>query len=261
LEDVSQPARLSRETALGSGLVVCCCFPIRSGVMIAAGITWLVLVIVTIDRARGNHFDGFFRHVAGGYARYGHLANGIIDAIGILFSLAGFMGCYFIQKSMVKAYFRWQVVRVIVWFAVGVNSLLLLMDCESWVNSVDEMKGRYEWNEAMFQTALSGNCAAERKSFYITTLIALVLFIYITYMTQRFLEMIDLYPKYLLQLDKDLGPNAFVSISKNERTPFTSQAMPSYTLPRQANAPLAMYNKPGTIGMPSVAVPSFGRRW
>jgi len=222
--------------------------------------TWVGVVIATIDRMRGNAFEDGLRHYIGGYTRYGHLANGVIDGFGTIFALAGVMGCYYLQRSMVRAYFWWQVARVIVWFVVGINSLLLLLQCEKWVNNVEAMEERYEWNEPAFEIALAGECPRERRSFYFWCTITLLAFIYITYMTQRFLESMDLYPKYLLRLNKDLSSGIFVSHCVEERLPFNQPhgPPPSYTLAQPANARFPSYNQPPVPGAPA---PVFGRRW
>mmetsp|Transcript_20164 Transcript_20164/g.36517 ORF Transcript_20164/g.36517 Transcript_20164/m.36517 type:complete len:264 (+) Transcript_20164:85-876(+) len=260
LEDVSMPPRLSRDTAIGTGLAMCCCFPIRLGVLVCALATWVGVVVATIDRMRGNAFNEGLRHYIGGYTRYGHLANGVVDGFGTIFALAGVMGTYFLQRSMIRAYFWWQVARAIVWFAVGINSLLLLRKCEMWVNNVDAMEERYEWNEPAFEIALAGECPRERTTFYVLCTLTLVAFMYVTYMTQRFLEMMDLYPKYLLRLHKDLSSGIFVAHSVAERMPINQapKPPPHYTLAQPANSPFPMYNQPPVPGAPA---PVFGRRW
>lgn len=191
------------------------CMPVRLGLFITTCFTFLFSFWCVCDR---SGFEEYFRYFIGGYTFRSRVAIAAVEFSGVIFSLVGIVGLWKNKRSYLVTYNLWQFLRLAGWMYMYAEDVPLLGQCEHWVNSVDEMNQKYHWNQILFDVAMAGDCDTERRRFWVLSVLAVLVFMYISWCTFRYQDQMDRIPKHLLRLNKDPISGAFYSHSLGERT-------------------------------------------
>jgi hypothetical protein len=211
-EQSSTPAAQTSELNMET---MCSCVPLRTGVFATCFVTFFFSILCLADRPL---MEDKMRHWAGGYGLTSSAVIGFIEVTGIIAGAMGMTGCWYSKRSYVKAYNVWQFVRLAAWIWMYVVDIPLLNRCELWVNNIDKAIEEYSWNPIMYKIAMEGNCSSEKTTFFICTIICLVVFLYLIQAVFRYQDQMEHVPAHLLRLPKDLATGAFYSHSLGERS-------------------------------------------
>jgi len=238
------------------------CIPLRLGTFIVASLSAIVCLIFAFHD--NSHIVRLF---AGGYCKTTQDISVICSVTGVVFGVAGALGAWYNKTSFIKAYNWWQLARIVAWVFTYVYDFPLLITCDSWVNSIDKMTADHGWNVIMYQLAMDAECDYEKNAFMTWSILALMVFMYITYCTSRYLELMQAMPRHLLRAPKDLASGAFHAYSLGERSflngtvgksgeevPDDADMGPSMGPPMGMGGPMPM----GSMGPMGPMVPGMG---
>jgi len=206
LQDASSSIRLE---------TMCLCVPLRLGVLICAFGTFFSALLYILDR---QYWEVEYRPYAGGFCLRSQLILGFVEYTGVLFGWLGVLGAWYVKKTYVAWFNYWQIARLGAWMFMYSVDVPLLQSCEMWVNDVQKMTQEHGWNPTMFQISLAATCPSTRMHFFVKSFLTLLFFMYIVWITAKYVEFIGAVPKHLLRVDKDLPPGAFYAHSHGERT-------------------------------------------
>jgi len=191
------------------------CVPLRLGVFVMALICFSTSFFYAVDP---DDFKYDFRRAVGGYDYRSKAVLGIAHWLGLFGAFAGILGCWWQRYRFVLAFAIWEAIRLGAWIYMYTKDIRILNDCENWVNDLDEMEKEYDWNQLMYDIAMDANCPTERTHFFFWSFLYLFLFMYMTYGTTRYLDVLGRVPKHLLRIDKERPSGAFYSSCSGERS-------------------------------------------
>eukprot|EP00747_Dinoflagellata_sp_TGD_P164020 gnl/TRDRNA2_/TRDRNA2_183390_c0_seq1.p1 gnl/TRDRNA2_/TRDRNA2_183390_c0~~gnl/TRDRNA2_/TRDRNA2_183390_c0_seq1.p1 ORF type:complete len:262 (-),score=46.69 gnl/TRDRNA2_/TRDRNA2_183390_c0_seq1:116-901(-) len=194
---------------------MCLCVPLRTGVCFTALVTFFFSILCLADRPLMEERS---RHWAGGYGLTSSVVVGFVEVTGIVAGAMGMLGCWYSKRSYVKGYNVWQLCRLAAWVWMYIVDIPLLNSCELWVNNINKAIEDHGWNPTMYKIAMDGDCGAEKRTFFICTIICLVVFLYLIWAVFRYQDQMDRTPRHLLRLPKDLTSGAYYSHSLGERS-------------------------------------------
>lgn len=108
-------------------------------------------------------------------------------------------------------------IRVASWIVMYFTDLPVLMQCEMWVTDINRALKTQGWNPVIYKVAFSGHCYSERVLFIICSTAGFVCFLYLTYITQLYQNMLEEEPIYIMNRAKDLPNGAFFTRSLGEK--------------------------------------------
>lgn len=198
---------------------MCTVLPLRLGIFITAVCTviWCICMVF---------FPKFQEEViifTGGYCLKSRLALGFVNFTGIFFGLCGALGTWYCRRTYVLTFNLWQLIRIIAFGYVYYVDIPLLNQCEYWVNDVDAMIKKYDWNDLMYKLAMNAVCGQERIRFWIGSVFFFLVYIYITWKTHEYCEQVGRQPKHLLRIPKDLTSGAWYAHSLGEKNHMNEQ--------------------------------------
>lgn len=183
-EQLKEHTHLKQVEAKIAEPTCCICIPYRLGVFINAFCT----VVTAFLMIFGKNFDWFeaaVRQIYGGYTLYSKICVGVLEVSGMIWGVIGMSGAIENSATRIGIFLTYQYARVTIWLIVYCLDMPELWTCETWVNNIDA-KLKEGWNPTMYSVALDGRCFQERWIFGVFSLLALLFFVYLTYVNQRF---------------------------------------------------------------------------
>lgn len=195
----------------------CCgCIPIRTGVLLYA-----VLLLIDSFLSLSSFVTDDTRMIVGGYTYHTRVIVGFLGFIGVCICLLGILGGSDNSPTLLKTFYQFTIVRIVVVLCVLTVDLGILWKCESWRPAVSMRQDEY--NPIMDMVAQSGLCDHTRRWYFIFGALDLVLSTYWTWITRWYLSVIENCPSYLISLNHAKAPqfySGYANLSLNEQDRF-----------------------------------------
>lgn len=179
----------------------CICIPIRKGVMLIAFLTFLESFLAMLGL-----FTDDLRVLSGGFDVTTRILSGVFGALGLVFSLAGMLGCYDSSHSYVRVFWYFTVARILTLVAVFGVDIVPLTRCESWRWKIQSAT---DFNPTMSEIARSKACEPVRTAYTALFFVDFFLSCYFSWAAWRFAEVLASGPNYLIRFEKESVPKLF----------------------------------------------------
>jgi len=187
--------------------------PLRLGIFAMACLTVVYCFLMLVSTG----MQDLMRPFVGGFCRPSRIALHICAFTGVVFGICGALGAWYCKRSYVFTFNLWQAARILAYAFIYYKDVPLLTHCESWVNSIDASIKENGWNELMYKIAMSATCPEVRTEFWICSIFALLVLMYVTWCTHLYLQEVGKVPKHLLKIPKDLSSGAWYAHSLGEK--------------------------------------------
>jgi hypothetical protein len=195
----------------------CCgCVPIRTGTLIYA-----VLLLIDSFLSLTSFVSDDTRIMVGGYTYHTRVIVGFLGFIGIFLCLLGILGERDNSPILIRMFYQFSIVRIVVVLCVLAIDVGVLWRCESWRPAVSMRQDEY--NPVMDMVAQSGLCDHTRRWYIFLGLLDLVLSSYWSSVTRWYLGVIENCPSYLISLNHVKAPefySGYANLSLNEQYKF-----------------------------------------
>lgn len=192
----------------------CCgCIPIRTGVLVYA-----VLLLVDSVLSLSSFVSDDMRMIIGGYTYHTRVMVGLVGFFGVFLCLVGILGSSDNSPTLLKMFYQFSVIRIVVVLCVLTIDLGVLWRCETWKPAVSMRTDDY--NPIMDMVAQSGFCESTRRWYFIFGALDLILSIYWTWVTRWYVGVIENCPSYLISLNHAKAPefySGYANLSLNEQ--------------------------------------------
>lgn len=197
-------------------------FPLRLGVFLIATWTFFLSWFLIIWR---DDYETTLKTWRGGYVTNTKVYGKLVEFTAWPFALCGIIGAWNMRASRVKTFQYWQFFHILYHIYQIAQDYKILMDCKMYKNNITGAINTYGMNGGMYAIATGGQCKWHQESFQERCmLIYTVVVLYMTYVTQAYLNEIDEGPKYLLKIPAMAPSGAFVSESKAEKAELLANA-------------------------------------
>eukprot|EP00928_Gymnodinium_smaydae_P090833 TRINITY_DN7454_c2_g2_i1.p1 TRINITY_DN7454_c2_g2~~TRINITY_DN7454_c2_g2_i1.p1 ORF type:complete len:258 (-),score=42.73 TRINITY_DN7454_c2_g2_i1:173-946(-) len=213
---MKQTERIQEASSMLRWETMCCCFPLRLGVFLVAVFTFLQCSIFFADR---EHVPFWQRVIVGGFGVNTGIAVSLLNASGVVAGLLGVLGTWFCKRAYIMLFNAWQVIAVIILLVVFVYDIGTLRTCESWVDDIQQMTKQFGWNQKMYDIAMAAECGSVRTHYFFWGVLFRCLFLYFTWCTNLYQDLVFAIPKHVLRVHKDLPVGAFYAQSNGTRVP------------------------------------------
>lgn len=195
----------------------CCgCVPIRTGVLLYA-----VLLLIDSCFSLTSFVSDDTRIYVGGFTYHTRVIVGFLGFIGIFLCLLGILGERDNSPVLLKMFYQFSIIRIVVVFSVLAIDLGVLLKCEKWRPAVSMRQDEY--NPIMDMVAQSGLCDHTRRWYLILGALDLILSSYWSWVTRWYLSVIENCPSYLISLNHAKAPefySGYANLSLNEQDRF-----------------------------------------
>lgn len=180
----------------------CICVPVRKGVLVIAFLTFVESFLAMLGL-----FTDDVRFLTGGYDITTRILSGVFGALGLVFSLAGMLGCYDSSASYVKVFWYFTVLRIMALVAIFGVDIVPLTRCESWKWKIQSIT---DYNPTMSAIARAGACETIRTAYTAFFFLDFFLSCYFSWTAWRFYsEVLYHGPNYLIRFEKESVPRLF----------------------------------------------------
>jgi len=181
----------------------CCgCVPIRTGVLVYA-----VLLLIDSFLSVASFVSDDTRIMVGGYTYHTRVAVGFLGFVGVFICLLGILGGSDNSPTLLKMFYQFTLVRIVVVTCVLTIDMGVLSRCESWRPAVSMRADEY--NPIMDWVAQSGMCDHVRKLYFDLGALDIMLSCYWTYILRWYLWVIETSPSYLISLQHAKAPEFY----------------------------------------------------
>jgi len=180
----------------------CCCVPIRTGVLI-----YSVLLLIDSFLSLTSFVSDDTRVLIGGYTYQTRVIAGLLGFVGVFVCLLGILGGSDNSPTLLRMFYQFSVVRIVVVLCILTIDLGVLWRCEKWKPAVSVRTDDY--NPAMDMVAQSGTCDHVRRWYFLLGALDLILSSYWTWVTRWYLNVIENCPSYLISLNHAKAPEFY----------------------------------------------------
>jgi hypothetical protein len=199
----------------------CCgCVPIRAGVLIYA-----VLLLIDSLLSLSSFVSDDIRILVGGYTYHTRVIVGLLGFVGVFICLLGILGANDNSATLLRMFYNFTVVRIVVVLCIVCIDFNLLWSCETWRPGVaghyrvTKPEYRYsergshdfnEYNPLMDYVAHTGQCQETRLWYFVFGAFDLILSVYWSiFVTRWYVNVIETCPSYLISLNHAKSPEFY----------------------------------------------------
>eukprot|EP00929_Paragymnodinium_shiwhaense_P041511 TRINITY_DN2154_c0_g1_i2.p1 TRINITY_DN2154_c0_g1~~TRINITY_DN2154_c0_g1_i2.p1 ORF type:complete len:395 (-),score=76.70 TRINITY_DN2154_c0_g1_i2:128-1312(-) len=177
------------------------CVPLRTGTFYSGLFVTIVSWFFLFFRAL---FFTWSRHWVGGYIAYSKIALSLAFVPGCLFGPLGAAGAFYMSPTWVSHYIRYLMLQFPVAALVYYLDMPIVWSCPLWKEDAGKAIKVYGWSEAIYNVAINDLCDEEQQRFMAGSILRLLFLAYLVSSAQRYFDMLETEPKWLLRMPKGL---------------------------------------------------------